>query len=32
GMRREGYFKKCMPNGNQGWDEDYYAILEEEWI
>ncbi|MBU5262362.1 GNAT family N-acetyltransferase [Bacillus atrophaeus] len=32
GMRREGYFKKCIPNGNQWWDEYYYAILEEEWI
>ena len=31
GMRREGYFKKCIPNGNEWWDEYYYAILEEEW-
>ncbi|MCG8398273.1 GNAT family N-acetyltransferase [Bacillus atrophaeus] len=31
GMRREGYFKKCIPNGEQWWDEYYYAILEEEW-
>lgn len=31
GMRREGYFKKCIPNGDEWWDEYYYAILEEEW-
>lgn len=31
GMRREGYFKKCIPKGNEWWDEYYYAILEEEW-
>lgn len=31
GMRREGYFKKCIPHGNEWWDEYYYAILEEEW-
>lgn len=31
GMRREGYFKKCIPYGNEWWDEYYYAILEEEW-
>ncbi|MBK3493800.1 GNAT family N-acetyltransferase [Viridibacillus sp. YIM B01967] len=31
GMRREGYFKKCIPQGNEWWDEYYYAILEEEW-
>ncbi|MEH7883907.1 GNAT family protein [Bacillus sp. JJ1609] len=31
GMRREGYFKKCIPQGNDWWDEYYYAILEEEW-
>ncbi|MDA1635161.1 GNAT family protein [Bacillus cereus] len=30
GMRREGYFRKCIPHGNQWWDEYYYAILEEE--
>lgn len=30
GMRREGYFKKCIPNENEWWDEYYYAILEEE--
>ncbi|WP_096271181.1 GNAT family N-acetyltransferase [Paucisalibacillus globulus] len=31
GMRREGFFKKCIPQGNKWWDEYYYAILEEEW-
>lgn len=31
GMRREGYFKKCIPQGNEWWDEFYYAILREEW-
>ncbi len=31
GMRREGYFKKCIPNGNDWWDEYYYALLQEEW-
>lgn len=31
GMRREGYFKKCIPNGDEWWDEYYYAILSEEW-
>ncbi|WP_313798951.1 GNAT family protein [Cytobacillus sp.] len=31
GMRREGYFKKCIPHGDQWWDEYYYAILAEEW-
>jgi len=31
GMRREGYFKKCIPNGTDWWDEYYYAILKEEW-
>jgi [ribosomal protein S5]-alanine N-acetyltransferase len=31
GMRREGYFKKCIPNDNEWWDEFYYAILREEW-
>lgn len=30
GMRREGYFKKCIPDGDSWWDEYYYAILEEE--
>ncbi|MGE6632437.1 GNAT family N-acetyltransferase [Bacillus sp. NPDC077027] len=32
GMRREGYFKKCIPQGNEWWDEFYYAILQEEWF
>ncbi|WP_025026935.1 GNAT family N-acetyltransferase [Caldalkalibacillus mannanilyticus] len=31
GMRREGFFKKCIPMGNEWWDEYYYAILKEEW-
>ncbi|MBU5306783.1 GNAT family N-acetyltransferase [Clostridioides mangenotii] len=31
GMRKEGYFKKCIPKANEWWDEYYYAILEEEW-
>jgi [ribosomal protein S5]-alanine N-acetyltransferase len=31
GMRREGYFKKCIPSGDEWWDEYYYAILREEW-
>lgn len=30
GMRREGFFKKCIPNGEEWWDEYYYAILEED--
>ncbi|WP_433745656.1 GNAT family N-acetyltransferase [Falsibacillus pallidus] len=32
GMRREGYFKKCIPHGDGWWDEYYYAILKEEWV
>jgi [ribosomal protein S5]-alanine N-acetyltransferase len=32
GMRREGYFKKCIPHGDGWWDEYYYAILGEEWL
>lgn len=32
GMRREGYFKKCIPNGDEWWDEYYYAVLGEEWV
>ena len=32
GMRREGFFKKCIPNGKDWWDEYYYAILKEEWL
>ncbi|MFA1781726.1 GNAT family N-acetyltransferase [Bacillus velezensis] len=31
GMRREGFFKKCIPHDNEWWDEYYYAVLEEEW-
>ncbi|WP_036128064.1 MULTISPECIES: GNAT family N-acetyltransferase [Lysinibacillus] len=31
GMRREGFFKKCIPHGDNWWDEYYYAILQEEW-
>ncbi|CAM4379217.1 acetyltransferase [Bacillus manliponensis] len=31
GMRREGYFKKCIPHGTEWWDEYYYAVLREEW-
>lgn len=31
GMRREGYFKKCIPHGDEWWDEYYYAMLREEW-
>lgn len=31
GMRREGYFKKCIPHGDEWWDEYYYSILGEEW-
>ncbi|MBY0123795.1 GNAT family N-acetyltransferase [Bacillus sp. S/N-304-OC-R1] len=31
GMRREGFFKKCIPKGNEWWDEYYYAILDEEF-
>lgn len=31
GMRREGYFKKCIPHGDGWWDEYYYAVLKEEW-
>ncbi|HFJ9328358.1 TPA: GNAT family N-acetyltransferase [Bacillus paranthracis] len=30
GMKREGYFRKCIPHGNEWWDEYYYAILEGE--
>ncbi len=31
GMRREGYFKKCIPYGKEWWDEYYYAVLREDW-
>ena len=30
GMKREGYFRKCIPHGNEWWDDYYYAILEGE--
>lgn len=32
GMRREGYFKKCIPHNDDWWDEYYYSVLEEEWV
>lgn len=32
GMRREGFFKKCIPAGDVWWDELYYAILHDEYI
>ncbi|WP_010269149.1 GNAT family N-acetyltransferase [Paenibacillus senegalensis] len=32
GMRREGFFKKCIPRGQEWWDEYCYAILREEWM
>ncbi|WLR42049.1 GNAT family protein [Bacillus carboniphilus] len=28
GMRREGHHKKCIPHGDEWWDEYYYAIRE----
>ncbi|GLB61667.1 hypothetical protein NCCP133_37960 [Cytobacillus sp. NCCP-133] len=31
GMRREGFYKKCIPHGDEWWDEYYYAILKEVW-
>ncbi|MFS0783144.1 GNAT family N-acetyltransferase [Bacillus sp. 1P06AnD] len=31
GMRREGFFKKCIPHESEWWDEYYYAILSEEF-
>ncbi len=31
GMRREGFFKKCIPHAGGWWDEYYYAILQGEW-
>jgi [ribosomal protein S5]-alanine N-acetyltransferase len=31
GMRKEGYFKKCIPAGDGWWDEYFYAVLKEEW-
>jgi RimJ/RimL family protein N-acetyltransferase len=33
GMRREGYFRKCILRGTgEWWDEYFYAILEEEYF
>lgn len=32
GMRREGFFKKCLPVDDVWWDEYYYAVLKEEWF
>ena len=32
GMRKEGYFKKCIPTKDGWWDEYYYAILAEEYL
>jgi len=32
GMRREGYFKKCIPHNDEWWDEYYYSVLDEEWV
>lgn len=32
GMRREGFFKKCIPSDEGWWDEYYYAILREEYM
>lgn len=33
GMRREGYFLKCIPReAGEWWDEYFYAILEEEYV
>ncbi|WP_090775132.1 GNAT family N-acetyltransferase [Shouchella lonarensis] len=31
GMRREGFFKKCIPHEGGWWDEYFYAILREEF-
>lgn len=31
GMRKEGFFKQCIPDGDGWWDEYYYAILRSEW-
>ena len=33
GMRREGYFRKCILRGpGEWWDEYFYSILEEEYF
>ncbi len=31
GMRREAFFKACIPFEGDWWDEYYYAILQDEW-
>ena len=32
GMRREGFFRKCVYKGEgRWWDEYFYALLEDEW-
>lgn len=31
GMRREGFFKECVPVETGWWDEYHYAILAREW-
>ncbi len=33
GLRREGFFRKCIyRNDSLWWDEYFYAMLEEEWV
>jgi [ribosomal protein S5]-alanine N-acetyltransferase len=33
GMRREGWFRQCIPRGEATWwDEWFYALLEEDWF
>lgn len=32
GMRKEGFFKACIPTKDGWWDEYYYAILETEYF
>ena len=33
GMRKEGWFRKCIYRDDQTWwDEYFYALLEEEWF
>jgi RimJ/RimL family protein N-acetyltransferase len=33
GLRREGYFQKCIHLGDdRWWDEYFYAMLEEDWF
>lgn len=31
GMRREGFFRKCIPADDGWWDEYVYSILEDDW-